>query len=110
MDDQISKEFLEKIIPKDIMKTPIINLYDVTKSIEKCNTKKEIWKYAENILNKYDLDFWLFQFFYFLAYKHEQTDKLIESLTRCKIEHMIKLQNDVENICINFPKLKKTVL
>ena len=110
LEDHVFKEFLEKLIPKDIFKTPVIDLYEVTKTIEKCDTQKEIRTYAENILNQYNLEFWLFQFFYLLAFNHKQTNRLTEILTRCKIEHMIKLQNDVENVWINYPLLKKTVL
>ena len=82
----------------------IMNLFHTTVYLEMVETNtKKVSEYAKMMLSTYDLDFYIFQLFYLLAYDENQTQTLVDFLSWCKTEHLMILDAKIQNLELNPP-------
>ena len=82
----------------------IMNLFHTTVYLEMVETNtKKVSEYAKMMLSTYELDFYIFQLFYLLAYDENQTQTLVDFLSWCKTEHLMILDAKIQNLELNPP-------
>ena len=75
-----------------------MNLFHTTVYLEMIETNAEkVSEYAKMMISTYDLDFYIFQLFYLLAYDKSRTQELVDLLSWCKTEHLMIIDAKIQS-------------
>ena len=100
MREYVREHFLNvfKCKTKTNKRIEIMNLFHTTVYLEMIETNAEkVSEYAKMMISTYDLDFYIFQLFYLLAYDKSQTQELVDLLSWCKTEHLMIIDAKIQS-------------